>query len=76
MTPRLPVTRATEVVRVAERLGFVLDRQKGSHAVYYRPSDRARVVIPMHSGRDLKPKTLLGILGDLGITSEEFRQLL
>ena len=23
--------------RVAERIGFVFDRQKGSHAVYYRP---------------------------------------
>jgi predicted RNA binding protein YcfA (HicA-like mRNA interferase family) len=60
---------------VAERLGFVLDRQRGSHAVYYRASDGARVVIPMRSGRDLKPKTLLGILSDLGITPEYFRQL-
>ena len=51
MSPKLPVVRATEVVRVAERLGFVFDRQRGSHAVYRRPTDGARVVIPMHAGR-------------------------
>ena len=26
----------------------------------------------MHSGRDLKPKTLRGIVADLGVTPEEF----
>ncbi|MFA5027958.1 MAG: type II toxin-antitoxin system HicA family toxin [Candidatus Methylomirabilota bacterium] len=72
----MPVVRAAEVTRVAERLGFVLDRQRGSHAVYYRAADGARVVIPMHAGRDLKPKTLSGILNDLGVTPDEFRKLL
>jgi predicted RNA binding protein YcfA (HicA-like mRNA interferase family) len=76
VSPRLPVVRASEVARVAERLGFVLDRQRGSHAVYYRPADGARVVIPMHAGRDVKPKTLSGILSDLGITPDEFRKLI
>ena len=76
MSPKLPVVRANDVVRVAERLGFVFDRQRGSHAVYRRPRDGARVVIPMHSNRDLKPKTLAGILDDLGITPDEFRDLL
>lgn len=72
MTPKLPVVRAKDVVRVALQLGFEFDRQRGSHAVYRRPSDGARVVIPMHSGKDLKPKTLAGILDDLGVTQEKF----
>jgi predicted RNA binding protein YcfA (HicA-like mRNA interferase family) len=76
VTPKLPAVRAADVVRAAERLGFVFDRQKGSHAVYRRPADGARVVIPMHSGRDLKPKTLAGILDDLGISPGEFRKLI
>jgi len=29
--------------RVAERLGFVLRRQRGSHAIYVRMSDQARL---------------------------------
>ena len=76
MSPRLPVVTAREVARVAERIGFVLHHQKGSHAVYYRREDKARVVIPMHAGKDIKPKTLAGIIEDLGLTPEEFRRLL
>lgn len=76
MSPKLPVVRPGQVVRVAERLGFVLDHQTGSHAVYYREKDRARVVIPMHAGKDIKPKTLAGILVDLGTTRVEFQRLL
>jgi predicted RNA binding protein YcfA (HicA-like mRNA interferase family) len=76
MTPKLPVVRAREVIRVAEKLGFVLDRQKGSHAVYRRASDGARVVIPVHAGKDLKPKMLAGIIEDLGLTVERFREML
>ena len=70
--PKLPSIRAREVVRVAESIGFVLDRQKGSHAVYYRASDHRRVVIPMHGTKDLKPGTLRGIIKDMGLTVEDF----
>jgi predicted RNA binding protein YcfA (HicA-like mRNA interferase family) len=73
---KLPAIRARDAVRIAQSFGFILDRQRGSHAVFYRASDRKRVVIPMHSGRDLKPGTLRGIIGDLGITPEEFINLL
>ncbi len=76
MSPKLPVVKAREVARVAERLGFVVDRQKGSHAVYYREKNRARVVIPAHSGKDIKPKTLAAIIEDMGLTIEEFLKLL
>ncbi len=72
---KLPAMRARDVVRVAEALGFVLDRQRGSHAVFYRASDRRRVVIPMHSGTDLKTGTLRGIIADLGLTPEEFTRM-
>jgi len=76
LSPHMPVVRPEEAVRVARALGFVLDRQKGSHAIYYRDKDKARVVIPMHSGKTLKPKTLAGIVQDMGITLDEFRALL
>jgi predicted RNA binding protein YcfA (HicA-like mRNA interferase family) len=75
VTPKLPAVRAKECARVAERLGFVLRRQRGSHAIYVRASDNARVVIPMH-GRELKRKTLRAIIQDLKISVDEFRQLM
>ena len=76
MTPFLPQVKAKDLIRVANQLGFELDRQKGSHAIFYRSSDKARVVIPIHAGRDIKPKTLHGILNDMRITPEKFKELL
>jgi predicted RNA binding protein YcfA (HicA-like mRNA interferase family) len=73
---KLPVIRARDVARVAQSLGFVLDRQRGSHAVYFRSTDHRRVVIPMHAAKDLKPGTLRGIISDLGLTLDEFTKLL
>ena len=70
--PKLPSIRPREVVRVAEAIGFVFDRQRGSHAVYYRASDQRRLVIPMHGAKDLKPGTLRGLISDMGLTVEEF----
>ena len=75
MTPKLPATSAKELVRVAEKVGFVFRRQSGSHAIYVRASDKGRVVIPMHKG-ELKRKTLRGIIQDLKISVEEFANLL
>jgi predicted RNA binding protein YcfA (HicA-like mRNA interferase family) len=75
VTPKLPTATAKDLVRVTERLGFVFRRQRGSHAIYVRQSDQARVVIPMHRG-ELKRKTLRGIIQDLKISVEEFGSLL
>jgi predicted RNA binding protein YcfA (HicA-like mRNA interferase family) len=61
---------------VARKLGYVKDRQKGSHAVYFRQSDNARVIIPIHKGKSIKPKTLAGIIADLGLTPLEFEHML
>lgn len=75
MTPKQPAATARDLVRVAERLGFIFRRQSGSHAIYVRPSDQARVVVPMHKG-ELKRKTLRAIIQDLKISVEEFTKLL
>lgn len=72
---RLPSVRPKNLAKIAEKLGFELDRQKGSHAIYLRRNDHRRVVIPMHN-KDLKPGTLRGIIADLGVTPEEFVELL
>ena len=75
MTPKQPAATAKDLVRVAERLGFAFRRQSGSHAIYVRASDQARVVIPMHKG-ELKRKTLRAIIQDLKITVDQFVELL
>jgi predicted RNA binding protein YcfA (HicA-like mRNA interferase family) len=63
--PPLPVLTAKQVVSGLERNGFVLARQKGSHATYRNPDGRIAVV-PMHSG-DIKRGTLRSILRQSGL---------
>ncbi|BAU63100.1 hypothetical protein STA3757_04560 [Stanieria sp. NIES-3757] len=71
----LPSVKAKEFIRVISELGYQFHRQKGSHAIYKDSSGR-RVVVPIHSGKDLKPGTLLGMIKDIGLEKEEFFELL
>jgi predicted RNA binding protein YcfA (HicA-like mRNA interferase family) len=73
---KLPRIKARKLVKVAKKLGFELDRQSGSHAIYYRESDKRRIVVPIHAGKDLKLKTLYGIIKDMDLNVDEFRKLL
>jgi predicted RNA binding protein YcfA (HicA-like mRNA interferase family) len=70
-----PSINAKEFIKVIEKLGFYFDRQKGSHAVY-KSFEGLRVVVPMHSGKDLKQGTLMGMIQDIGIDKETFFKLL
>lgn len=71
---KLPSIKPKQLAKIVEKMGFILDRQKGSHAIYLREVDRRRTVVPMHN-KDLKPGTLRGILSDVGLTPEELLKL-
>ncbi|EPF21198.1 MAG: type II toxin-antitoxin system HicA family toxin [Microcystis aeruginosa Ma_MB_F_20061100_S19] len=70
-----PAVKVKEFIKVIEKLGFYLDRQKGSHAIY-KNSGGCRVVIPIHSGKDIKQGTLRGMIQDIGLDKETFFELL
>ncbi len=55
------------------RLGYVIDRTRGSHAILHCPGRRP-LVVPLH--RELKRGTLRGLIRDAGLTVEEFEELL
>ncbi len=73
--PKLPALTAQKVIRILEKKGFVLDRVKGSHHIFYQPGTKRRVTVPVH-GRDLPIGTLLEILKQAGIEREEIEGLL
>lgn len=69
---RLPRITSRELVKVVQKFGFVLSRQKGSHAVF-KHSDGRRTTIPIHSKQIIGPGLLNKIIEkDLGINVEEF----
>ena len=45
----LPIVKPKDVIRVALRLGFVFDRQSGSHAIYYREKDKKRILFEIEN---------------------------
>lgn len=73
--PKFPSLTPNEIIKILENKGFVLDRTKGSHHIYYHPETKRRAVVPLHK-RDLPKGTLLEILKQAGISREELGKLL
>ena len=72
---RLPVVSGRELVRGLEKVGYVVDRQKGSHIVlrHTEPPFR-RVTVPDH--KELARGTLRALLRQVGLTLDELIDLL
>jgi predicted RNA binding protein YcfA (HicA-like mRNA interferase family) len=66
--PKLPVISGEDAIRALERLGFVVMRQRGSHAVLRRGIDGC--VVPKH--RELKTGTLAGLIKQANISVDDF----
>lgn len=71
---RLRQLKARDVVRVLTTLGFMLVRQKGSHAFYQHPITGRSTVVPIHSGEDIGRGLLRAILREAEITTKEFEE--
>lgn len=72
---KLPSLTPEKVIKILQEKGFILDRVKGSHHIYYNPENKRRVTVPFHK-RDLPIGTLLEILKQAGISKKEFEELL
>ena len=70
--PKFPSLTSQQIIKILEQKGFVLDRSKGSHMIYFHPETRKRVVVPFHR-KDLPQGTLREILRQAGINREELQ---
>jgi len=64
-----------ELIKIlSKNFGFVVVRQKGSHAILIKEDDKGKFgcVVPLH--KELKIGTLKGILKQSCITEEEFKK--
>jgi predicted RNA binding protein YcfA (HicA-like mRNA interferase family) len=66
--PKLPRISGHEIVRIFERLGFSVVRQRGSHVVLRR--NERGCVIPLHT--EVAVGTLKNALRQAGVADEEF----
>ncbi|OGO51394.1 MAG: hypothetical protein A2148_11620 [Chloroflexi bacterium RBG_16_68_14] len=70
--------RATgrQLVRALERLGWRVDRTKGSHHIMRHPEFRRTTLsIPVHGNQALPIGTLMNILKDAQVDVERFNEL-
>ena len=65
--PKLPVLSGKELIRILEKGGFQVVRQKGSHVSLQKEAHKT--VVPLHD--ELAKGTLLGILKQCGLSKEE-----
>lgn len=72
---RLPVVSGRNLVRALQKLGYVVDRQRGSHIILRQQSSPfRRIVVPDHD--PVAKGTLRAIVREAGITIEELVRLL
>jgi predicted RNA binding protein YcfA (HicA-like mRNA interferase family) len=71
---RLPVISGRDFVRAMAKVGFVLDRQKGSHLILFRADPPTTLSVPDH--RELDRGTLRSLLRQAGVSPDEISRLL
>lgn len=69
--PKLPPVKPKNVISKFKKLGYMIDRQTGSHVVMYNSKTKKRVVIPYHI-KDLPKGTFSHILKEANVSVEEF----
>ena len=68
--PSLPILSGREAVRVFEKLGWQVVRQRGSHIIMIQEGQTVTLSIPDH--REIAKGTLRALIRSAGLTTVEF----
>jgi len=71
---KLPTVSGGDCIKVLEKIGFVVYRQRGSHITLVRQNPSTQITVPNH--KTPAKGTLRTIIRDVGLTVEEFVNLL
>ena len=72
--PPIPLLRPRDVVRVFEKFGWQVSRQRGSHIILTKPGHIATLSIPDHP--EVARGTLRVLIARAGLTVDEFLEAL
>jgi len=72
---KLPRLSGREVIKALSKAGFLPARQKGSHIILTKQTEKGKkgVVVPNH--KEIDKGTLLEIIRQAGLKKEEFIEL-
>ena len=72
---KLPIVSGADAIRAFCRIGYEIDRQRGSHVILRHASPPfRRLVVPNH--KVLAKGTLRSLIREAGLTPEEFARLI
>lgn len=72
---KLPVVSGADAIRAFSRIGYEVDRQRGSHVILRNAAPPfRRLVVPNH--KVLAKGTLRSLIREAGLTPDEFTRLL
>lgn len=73
--PKLPIISGIKAVKALSKIGYEVDHQTGSHLILrQREEPHRRLTVPNH--KELARGTLRAIIRQVGLTVEEFMELL
>jgi predicted RNA binding protein YcfA (HicA-like mRNA interferase family) len=73
---QLPLVTAKEVIKVLNKIGWTVTRQRGSHVILTKPGSIFNIVVPDHGRTEIKRGLLKKIIKDAEITEDWFCKLL
>jgi predicted RNA binding protein YcfA (HicA-like mRNA interferase family) len=76
MNPKLPIVSGRQAVRVFERIGYRVVRQRGSHIRLHDETNSNHLPLTVPDHRVVKPGLLRKLLRDADLTVDEFVELL
>ena len=68
--PPVPILPPSDVIKIFQRLGWQMARQKGSHIIMTKPGHIATISIPNHP--EVARGTLRSLITKAGLTIEQF----
>jgi predicted RNA binding protein YcfA (HicA-like mRNA interferase family) len=73
---KLPLISSKRVLKILEKKGFSITRQKGSHISLHKKEGEKTLLVVVPQKREIKKGTLLSILRQAAIKRDEFFKLL
>ncbi|MBI4691650.1 MAG: type II toxin-antitoxin system HicA family toxin [Nitrospirae bacterium] len=72
---KLPSFTGKEIISLLKRVGFAVERQRGSH-VFLKHNDGRTTVVPVHSGETIGPGLLSKVLRDVEMNKDDLLKIL
>jgi len=72
---KLPRLSGKEVIKALSKTGFLVARQKGSHVVMVKESEKGKTALVVPNHKEIDKGTLLEIIRQAKLTKEEFLKL-